>query len=216
MNGKYLVLASFGICLAGEGFGKYKSFMVGLPIFSMGGESVTKVEYNLGGAGSLGLELTSIAEGEQFTDDEVIENNGDSLLMKGAEVGLTYSSYSNGGLMSGGYWSLGVGYRQVQAAWSRSPTDDFSPAGVSLDSGGRFKHDLISGGGTARARVGYRYVASSIPFALGAYIGIRHFQGRFQDRENDEAVEIPNSDNRSLTRRFMTSIEPGLELGMSF
>lgn len=205
-----LMLTS-NLCVA-----KYKDFVVALPIIAMGGEAQAKFEYNLSGLGGLGLEVLLTQEGEEFTDEEVLEKNGDSLIVRGNELALTYSVYSNAKKMSGGYWTLGVGYRQMQADWSRGPSEEFTPSGVSLDSDGKFKHELVSSGVSARGRVGYRYVADSLPLMLGAYIGLRHYENKFEDRESDDAVETPEKDLESLSRRMMSRLEPGIEIGMAF
>ena len=203
-------------CFSTIATAKYKDFVITLPIIAMGGEAQAKFEYNLSGSGSLGVELLIVQEGEVFTEDEVAEQNGDSLMVKGSELALSYSSYSNVSKMSGGYWSLGLGYRQLQADWTRGPSEDFSPVGVSLDGDGKFKHELNSSGATAHARVGYRYVANSFPLAIGAYVGIRHYQNQFEDRESDTAISTPEVDQEGLSRRMMSALEPGVEVGMAF
>ena len=169
---------------------KYNDFVISLPVIAMGGEAQAKFEYNLDGIGGLGLEVLLTQEGEEYTDDEVLEKGGDSLLMKGSELALTYSVYSNNKKMSGGYWTFGLGYRQMQADWSRGPTDDFAPTGVALNKEGKFKHEVVGVGLSAHGRVGYRYIPDAVP-VIGAYIGLRHFANQFKDRDSNEAVETP-------------------------
>ncbi|SME88226.1 hypothetical protein [Pseudobacteriovorax antillogorgiicola] len=197
-------------------FAEYKDFVIHLPLVSVANEAVAKIEYNLSGSGALGLELTVIQEGDLYTTEEAAKYNGDSIMTEGQELALTYASYMNASKMSGGYWTLGLGYRQVQADWLRSPSDEYSPTGVSLDRNGKFKHSLLAGGATAHTRLGYRYVASAFPFSIGAFIGVRHYENTFTDRPVDDAVETPDADRESLERRLMSSLEPGIEIGMAF
>lgn len=215
---KYLFLIwalSFGQVSFGN---DEKSFNLALPLVALGGESVLRAEYNMGQPGSLGLEFTLIQESELLSQREIEEQPGDSLLQAGSELSLIYSSYVDKQLMSGFFWALGIGYRAMRLQWKRTPSLAFAPTGMALDEQGRFQHSLRSVGVTGRARFGYRYVASSIPFSIGAYLGIRHFQNRFEDieGEEDDAVVTPEDDKQALQRRLTSSLEPGLEVGLAF
>ncbi len=197
--------------------GNQRTVVVNLPIISIGGEAVGKVEYNLKGEGSIGLEVAIQRETELYTDDEIQERNGDSILAKGRGVILTYSKYANDAMMSGGYFALGLGYKQVEADWRRSPEEDFVPSEVYFDSDGKIIHSVIAKGATGHIRVGYRYVASVLPISIGAYLGVRHFENTIEDREgNRNSLKTPENDLESLSRRLMSSLEPGIEVGMAF
>ena len=142
---KWGIILGIGF-LPGMSLAKGKTLVVGLPIISMSGEATSKIEYNLSGPGAVGIEVTTVTDSELYSEREIEENQGDSILSNGIGVVLTYSSYSNEMDLSGGYWALGIGYRSLKTKWNRSPSEDFSPAGVSLDDDGRFSHSLRSEG----------------------------------------------------------------------
>ena len=195
----------------------YKRWNLSLPIISFGGEGVGKFEMNLSGHGALGLEVAMQQESEFFTQKEVEEKNNDSLMMKGTEVAVIYSSYSNSKLLSGGFWSFGFGYRRMRAIWEQTPENLQNASGIALTADGKLVHELGSFGPTLRARFGYRYVAESVPFSAGAYLGVSHFQNKFADVNGPEiAVITADDDLRVLERRMMSRLEPGIELGFSF
>jgi hypothetical protein len=196
--------------------GNYKTMNLTLPLIAFGGESVTKAEWNLRGNGSLGLELNMMSEGEMYSDKEIEEKNGDSLMMKASQVAILYSQYSNPKSLSGGYWTVGVGYRQVKGTWDQTPTPNQDIQGASLNTDGKVRHALTGTGPTAQVRTGYRYVAESIPFSVGAYIGIRHFQATMKDAEESGTVTSTAEELTSLQRRMMSHLEPGIELGLAF
>jgi hypothetical protein len=211
----FLVVSSSAI--AAESGGGYRSMNLTLPIVSFGGEAVTKAEWNIKGRGALGLELNLMSENEMYTEKEMEEKNGDSLLMKGSQLSLQYSQYGNPKRLSGGYWAIGIGYRQVKADWQETPNSLTDLGGVSLNSEGKLRHSLSGSGPTAQARVGYRYVADSIPFSAGAYIGLRHFQNKMKDVELESGVvKTRLEDLGALERRTMSQLEPGIELGLAF
>ena len=214
-----LCLAFFMVSSASQAApssGNYKTVNLTLPLIAFGGESVTKGEWNLRGNGSIGLELNMMSEGEMYSDKEIEEKNGDSLMMKGSQVAVLYSQYSNPKSLSGGYWTLGVGYRQVKGTWDQTPTPDQDIQGASLNADGKVRHVLSGAGPTAQVRTGYRYVAESIPLSVGAYIGIRHFQSTIEDAEESGTVTTSAEDLTALQRRMMSHLEPGIELGLAF
>lgn len=213
-------LISFSIFSVPSGYAAdaYKRWNVSLPIVAFGGEGVSKFEMNLGGQGALGVEFAVQQESEFFTQKEVEEHNNDSLLMKGTELSVLYSSYGNPKMLSGGFWSVGLGYRSMKATWYETPGSLQNIDGISLTTEGKMQHDMATVGATARARIGYRYVATSIPFSAGAYIGVRHYQNKFKDVGNAEegASITPAEDLKGFERRMTSRLEPGIELGLSF
>ena len=72
------------------------------------------------------------------------------------------------------------------------------------------RHSLEGSGPTGTVRTGYRYVAESIPFSVGAYIGLRHFQSTMQDKTASGTVTTTPEDLTSLERRMMSHLEPGI------
>lgn len=195
-----------------------KSFHVGLPIVAMGGEAVTKGEWRLGKVGSLAVEWTAMSNVDLYTNSEKEENNNDSMMLSGNELSLAYTRYGNNKRMSGGYWSVGLGYRLVRVTWLRSPFDGVNQAGVSLNEEGKLTHTIDGAGLTARTKVGYRYVAESLPFAVGAYVGLRHYQNTMQDKLSATEASVASSeeDRVGIERRLMSSLEPGIEVGFTF
>ena len=112
--------------------------------------------------------------------------------------------------MSGGYWSIGAGYRQLKADWQRTVLEE-----------SKVRHYLKSSGATVRGRIGYRLVGDTLPFTLGAYIGIRHYSNNFSDDVSDDSdrqpsTVTPESEVIGLEKRFTSRLEPGLEFGMAF
>jgi hypothetical protein len=118
----------------------YKSMNISLPLISFGGEAVGKFEWNLKGKGALGLEVNVLQETEFYSDEEIEEKNGDSLMMKGTQAALFYSQYSNPKMMSGGFWGFGVGYRTVQADWLQTPGTNQDLGGATLNTDGKVLH----------------------------------------------------------------------------
>lgn len=191
----------------------YKTVNISLPIVSFDREAVTKFDFNLKGAGALGVELAVRSEAEVFTKSEIEEKNGESLMMKGAELAITYSQFGNPKMMSGGFWGLGLGYRRIEADWQRGALgQDEGGIGLSETSS---TSELKGNGVTGHARVGYRYVAESVPLSVGAYIGLRHFQNKLEDKAGQTA-EVQEEEMKSLERRFMSQLEPGIEVGLAF
>ncbi len=211
-----LCFALFMVSSVAQAADSYKMMNVTLPLVSFGRESVIKGEWNLRGRGSLGLELNMMSENEIYSDKEMEENNGDTLMMKGSQFALLYSQYSNPKMLSGGYWAIGVGYRQVKATWEQTPALNQDVLGATLSSEGRVTHALAGSGPTGHARFGYRYVAESIPFSAGAYLGLRHFQSTMKDVDQAGAVQTSAEDLTGLQRRMMSHLEPGIELGLAF
>lgn len=194
-----------------------KNIHIGLPIVAMGGEAVAKGEWRLGKMGAIGLEWTSINDVDLMTNSEKDEKIGDSMNLSGNELSLSFSRYSEPKKMSGAYWSAGLGYRMVDLKWVRSPFDGMNLEAAALNEEGKITHKINGSGMTARAKVGYRYVAESIPFAIGAYVGLRHYENALTsaDSENSEVV-TPTKDLEGLERRLMSALEPGIEVGLAF
>jgi len=197
----------------------YRSFSLSLPIVALSREAVARAEYNVGAQASVALEGTIIGQGEDFNDREIEENHGDSLTTKGYEVAVYMTRYTNPEMLAGFYWGLGAGYRRVEAAWSQTPDQNYTLTERDhLNDDGRMNHELRGEGITGHGRVGYRYVAESFPLVVGAYVGVRHWQNKFDDRESESDQYSPTADRdrNNLKYRYMSSFEPGIELGMAF
>lgn len=193
-----------------------KNIHIGLPIVAMGGEAVAKGEWRLGKVGAIGLEWTSISDVDLMTQSQKEENEGDTMTLSGNELSLSFSRYSQQKKMAGAYWSIGFGYRIVGLEWVRSPYDGLDTDGLALNEEGKITHKMDGSGVTARAKVGYRYVAESIPFAIGAYVGLRHYENVLNPVSEGNFVPTPDDELIGLERRLMSSLEPGIEVGVAF
>lgn len=208
-----LVIVGFLSCqaISASAADSYKTMAITLPLLAP-----TKLEFNLKSHGSLGVEFRMDRESETFTKKERTDNNGDSLMMKSQQMSLLYSQYSNPKMMSGGFWTLGVGYRRDQGEWLQTPSSTQAATGLKLDADGKLQRDIEASGATGHARVGYRYVGESVPFLAGIYVGMRHYQSKFTDKTTDVTAETAQDDLESLQRRLATSLEAGIDIGFSF
>lgn len=214
----FMMMALFGAAFSSDLMAKeQKSFVLSLPIIALDGQGVARGEYNFSGH-ALAVEMDLISKENDFSTQEMKEQHDDTLAVRGAEAAVWYTSYGDPRTMSGGYWSVGAGYRRMVADWKRTPGENMAIAADAVrDENNRVTHALTSEGATLHGRVGYRWVPASFPLALGAYIGARHFQNKFKDRSSEtNTTATPLSDQEALSRRFMSALEPGLEIGMAF
>jgi hypothetical protein len=201
----------------------YRSFNMMLPVVTLARQAQGRIEYNMGGIASISIEGTRMVRGEELSDQEVLES-GDSLETDAVQGAVLISRYSYGATMSGFYWSLGTGYRKVDAYWRSSPEGDDASTRMSLaDQKGKLNHHLDLSGGTGHGRIGWRWVGESFPMLLGAHIGVRHFNATVKDVEDSklqtDSMRISpttNVEKKNLKRRMMTALEPGVELGVAF
>jgi hypothetical protein len=151
-----------------------------------------------------------------MTQSQKEENEGGTMTLSGNELSLSFSRYSQQNKMAGAYWSIGFGYRIVDLEWVRTPYDGLNTDGLALNEEGKITHKMDGSGVTARAKVGYRYVAESIPFAIGAYVGLRHYENILSPVSEGNFVPTPDDELVGLERRLMSSLEPGIEVGVAF
>lgn len=201
-----------------EGGSSHRSFAFSLPLLAVGGEAVAKGEFNLAEEGGLTVGLNVLVPSEAYSNKEMKAENMDTLVVNGSELNLLYSRYTRPKSMSGGYWAAGLGYRQMHVNWHRTPDEAFnlSHDAPVLDENDKVTHTLAGHGMTARTRIGYRFIGESFPIALGAYLGMRHFQSEFKDSNTEGAASTSDAERGDLSRRFMSSLEPGLEFGLAF
>lgn len=102
--GLFAFAASSSLALAASG----REMSITLPIFGSG-----RFEYNLGGEASVAIEGSIFKDQEDYSKEELKENNNESLMADGGEVAAYFARYSNGIAMSGLYWALGAGYRKM-------------------------------------------------------------------------------------------------------
>jgi hypothetical protein len=193
-----------------------RSFNVTAPMTIIGNELGARMEFNTYQVGSLALDGILVSQAEEFDEKKSEEANA-SLISKGYEAALTFSRFSRPDMMAGFYWSLGGGYRVLDVLWSRAPNAEYALSHTfELDDDGRITHHMKASGTTVRGRLGYRYAAESWPFLAGTYVGVRHYEPKFVDVEDDENPETTTEDHLHLRKQYMSKLEAGVELGFSF
>lgn len=194
-----------------------KSFLVSLPVLTLGREGNLRAEYNLFEKGTLALEWTGwVGKGqrEELTNEEKKENPGSSLRTEGREIGLMFGRYTDPLNMDGFNWGVGVGYRAVKAKWFKTPSIN-SPENKQITS----LFDAKALGPTLSARLGYRFVGDSVGFAIGSFLGVKHFLNQVSDESREETrflTQMSSKDRRLLQRKLATSLKIGLEIGWAF
>jgi hypothetical protein len=210
----------------GGGGGGYRSFAVTMPL-SFSRETNGHLEANLAGKATVSVEGGVRRKGDDVTAKETSETS-ESIESEGRGGAILISRYSDGMSMSGFYWGLGVGYREIDATWTVKPEgDDPQVNSYYLNqSDGTLRHRAQLRGTTGHIRGGYRYVGEEIPFTIGAFVGARHFQAGVKDAEADEDsrdssrtvddAAMTDREKERLRRRYTTSPELALELGWAF
>jgi hypothetical protein len=202
----------------------YKAVSFVMPLLTMAKERVARLEFNLGGEGSLSLEGSVKNRREEVNEEEQLKT-GESLMAEGYGMSLLISRYSSGADMSGFFWTLGGGVREERFNWQVAAEEKDPQADLSLvDDKNQFEHEAIAKGGTAHIRIGYRHVGETIPIAVGFYAGARHFQAGVDDSKSrddkntdrDEPDPMTDREKERLRRRVATAPEAGLEFGFSF
>jgi hypothetical protein len=196
--------------------------VVSVPIAPVAVRQATlRTEFNLAGQASVMTEFSMIQTGEGLGSADQKKNPGESLRMdSGNELTLLFARYSSPGNLAGFYWVLGGGWRQAKTTWTRPINDDTAEysltATTRVDGRNRFVSAQESTGNTLHARLGYRYVGSSIPFIIGGQLGVRHFNSHVQDTGNDTTIPLNDTDKTKLRYRLMTAGAMELSLGYLF
>jgi len=197
-----------------------RSVLVGF-VASGFSENLAHFEYNIANEIGLGLEVGFMTPHERMSDKEVDEK-GESFVTRGNEVLLTVSNYSRPSALGGFYWTLGAGYQSSKTSWKKKPeTKESGERTALVDSSGRYNHELEAKGATGHGRVGYRFVAETWPFAIGGFLGVKHFQGAYSDSEQEgedgySLAPTNSTEQKTAQRRNMTSAGLGLEVGLAF
>lgn len=204
----------------------YRSFGLTMPVITVSKETVVRMEFNLGGQGAIAVE-GSLKKKREEVGESKQEETGESLIAEGKGLALFISRYSNGADMSGFYWGLGLGMREENLSWKVSAEKDDPQADYSLTNDkNQFEHQILAKGTTGHLRIGFRYVAQTLPVAAGLYAGARHFQASAEDddrkkddqKQYDESKSDPMTDSERdrIKRRIATTPEVGLEFGFAF
>ena len=195
----------------------YQMFAVTAPFGVIGGEMGLHIEANLAGNASLALEGIYVPEREEFAEKRVEEDKR-SFIGGGYEAALIITRFTREMDMAGFYWSMGVGYRQINGTY-RHPAEGKGYALVdrsNRDEEGRIAQEANAAGITGRGRVGYRYLGDSFPFVIGAFFGIRHFENKVAAKSTDETQQLSDEDSHQLSNMLTTAPEGAIEIGLSF
>ncbi|MGE0171457.1 MAG: hypothetical protein AB7T49_01670 [Oligoflexales bacterium] len=185
------------------------------PLVALGSQAAVKAEFNTRSA-ALGIEGIAVLPYEDVSDTE--KQSGDSVSRKvqGGEVAAFLTKYSNSMMMSGLFWGIGIGYRELQTSWYQSADGLALQEEDYVDDDNQVEYRVRGRGVTGHLRFGYRYVGTEVPVVLGFYAGVRHFDGTYENVEEKTLVDAGENDFVFLKKRYMSQFEPGLELGMSF
>jgi len=204
----------------------YRAFSLSLPLVTITRDAMARAEFNLMGEGALAVEVGRMSRGQQYSEKHT-EETGESLENEAMQGSILISRYTNGNSMSGFYWSLGAGYRRTTATWQKlqaaTAADDFALGRTFglVDDSGRVTHAVVGEGITGHGRLGFRWIGTSFPMVLGGYVGVRHYGARYRDDdkrigEDPRFTAITDDERKDLRRRFMTQLDPGIELGFAF
>lgn len=187
-----------------------KKLTITLPVVAMGGETRTKVEWNLKRQGSLSLEGGRYSVESYGTDTDHSSNqNSEFIKMNGYDFKAMIHRYSNGSHMSGFFWGLGVGSRRILIDWNK-------------ENSGALDHYLLEASGTiVEARLGFRYVAKDLGLILGVFGGMRYFRNSVHNvqsgLEDNSEMSVMTSDEQSqLSNQLRISKTSGVEVGWAF
>lgn len=194
-----------------------KYFLITLPVVTFGREGAIRGEYNLFQKGTLALEWTEwVGRGkrEELSNPEIKASPGSSLLSEGRELGLMFGRYTDPLNMGGFHWGMGAGYRFMKADWVRTPSAHGN-GGLSTSS----MYHVNASGPTLAARLGYRFVGDSIGFAIGSFLGVKHYINEVSDASEEDTSKyshISTKDKHYLQKKFATSLKIGIEIGWAF
>ncbi len=201
-----------------------RDWIISLPVMAERPQFRLHGEYNAAKSVGLAVELATIATGEELYEEE-IQEKGNSLTINGLQASLLMSRYSDEANMGGFFWTLGAGYRRWGAEWKKQPGEkEVTRLGL-VDQKGYLHHRVEGRGVTGHGRVGYRYVASEWPLAIGAHIGLRHMNSQVKDisvsDSEEQKLELEYSkltaeESRSLKNRMMTTPDFSVDFGIVF
>jgi hypothetical protein len=218
-----LLGAPVGKTAGSSGGGKSggRDWLLTLPL--MAGGSL-HAEYNAGSTMGLALEYSAIGAVEELLPEDVQET-GNSLTIDGIQVSALMSRYSDERNMGGFFWTLGAGYRVWNAEWKKRPGEKEAMRLTLVDQDGYLHHRVQGKGVTGHGRLGYRFVASQWPLAIGAHLGIRHMNSQVRDsdvpaKEQEELQltysDITEKERTHLKNRMMTRADISLDFGFAF
>jgi hypothetical protein len=201
-----------------------RDWLISLPIMAERPQLRLHAEYNAARSVGVALEAAAISEVEEL-DDEERKLTGNSLKINGMQASILFSRYSDEANMGGFFWTLGAGYRHWNATWKKQVTPAESMRLNFVDSKGYLHHKVEGKGPTGHFRLGYRYVASEWPLAMGLHIGARHMNSQVTDVKVSEAEqaklnlkysELSGEEKVTLKHRMMTTPDITIDVGMVF
>lgn len=202
-----------------------RDFLISIPVVADSTQARIHLEYNVEKTFGLALEAAALGETEMLTKSE-IDKTGDSLKVKGSQVSLLFTRYSEPTRLGGFFFALGGGYRQYTADWKKKPDEKTTALQLeSADDNGYLHHRIQGSGATGHARVGYRWVAAEWPVSVGGHLGIRHVSSNVKDVEVDQEKQKELNlhysasnevERKTLKNKVMTSPDLAIELGVVF
>ena len=201
-----------------------RDWLISLPLMAERPQFRIHAEYNAGGSLGLAFEGAMISSVEELSQDEVLET-GNSLNIRGAQASVLMSRYSDASNMGGFFWTVGAGYRAWTAEWKKRPDTQEATRLSLVDDYGFLHHRAEGKGVTGHGRVGYRYVASEWPLAVGAHFGLRHMNSQVRDveitQEEQSELQLNYSDltdkeRNQLKHKMMTTPDFTVDFGFVF
>ena len=181
----------------------------------LGGELNLQSEFNLGAGIALGVYGTLVGKRETYQRKRT-EDDGWSYQSHGLEGGLLLSRFSNDILMSGLFWTLAGGYRNLEARWFRPIVGGYTLApDDETDEDGRLQRNYRQSGATGQARMGYRYASFDHAITVGGYIGIKHFENNVEGVQVRDENAMNEQEREEIQRLSATSPILGVELGLA-
>jgi hypothetical protein len=211
----YLFFISFALPHTLPLFADEKTFLVTLPVVTIGREGSLHAEFSLKEKGTLGLDWAEwgglFGTREELTSRERAENPGQSLVTEGRDMSLEFARYTDPYNMSGFYWGLGVGYRMMRLDWSETL--------ISEDGSTRSRYYAYASGPAVNGRLGYRFVGDSVGVVLGSFVGLKYFLSDITDKSSEDTRTYSFIDTKTRSRlqnKIATLLKIGIDIGWAF
>lgn len=211
------ILPTLFLMLINSNLGLANSWSFSGPLLSFDSQAGIRVEKNLNNVATLTFEGVYQSRDERLSEKDMEQSGEDSLVTSGREYMLLVSRYSQPQRLAGFFWSLGAGYRSLDADWHTTPDEELlNLYQDNLDENGKATHRVRLNGVTGHGRMGYRYVGNNWPILIGVQLGLRHFQGGLEDDEEVDGRELSNEQEDKIRRRFTTTLIPSVDVGFVF
>ena len=191
-----------------------KTFLLTLPVVTIGREGTLRLQRNFQERGALGLEWTEwglYGRREELSWHERKEHQGSTLISTGHELAVSYSRYMDSDNMSGFYWDVSMGYRVLKLDWTV----------VDKENSKQPKKQYYTGatGPSLGARLGYQFVGETYGITVGSFLGGKYFLSDISDKTDantDGYSYIGAREKTRLQDKIAASFKIGIELGWAF